>query len=227
VPDIVVHHLEDSRSQRVLWLLEELGLPYVVVRHTRDPATLRAPPGLRKIHPLGKAPIVLIDGEILAESGAVITTFVDRFGPHLRPDGGDELRLYRFFLHYAEGSLAPPLLVRLIANGIERAPVPFFVKPITRRIARGVHERYTWPELDLHFDFLEDHLSRHPWFTGAAFTAADVQMSFEIEGAASRRAMRGERPSILAWLDRIHGRPAYQRALERGGPYAYARTPAS
>jgi glutathione S-transferase len=222
MPVILVHHLENSRSQRVLWLLEELGLSYEIVRYARDPKTMRAPPELQKIHPLGKSPVVEVDGEMLAESGAVIETLVERFGPQLRPEPGtDAFRWYRFFLHYAEGSLATPLLVALLTQMIRRSPVPFFLKPIVRRVGETLDRQYTTPELQRHFDFLEQHLVSHEWFAGESFSAADIQMSFGLEAAGSRGGL-GDRPALTSWLAHIHAREAYQRALSRGGPYAYA-----
>jgi glutathione S-transferase len=218
---ILVHHLDNSRSQRVLWLLEELGLPYELVLYKRDPKTMRAPPELQKIHPLGKSPVVEVDGEKLAESGAILETLVERFGPQLRPEPGtDAFRLYRFFMHYAEGSLATPLLVALLTRMVRKSPVPFFLSPIVRRIGEGLDQQYTTPELQRHFDFLEQHLASHTWFAGDPFSAADIQMSFGLEAAGSRGGL-GDRPKLAAWLQRIHARDAYQRALAKGGPYAY------
>jgi glutathione S-transferase len=219
---IVVHHLENSRSQRILWLLEELGLEYDVRRYARDPQTMLAPAALRRIHPLGKSPLVT-DGDLtLAESGAIIEYLVDRYGQDRlrpRPDTPERLR-YTYWLHYAEGSAMPPLLLKLIFNRIETGPMPFFVRPVARGIARKVNETFIDPQLALHFDYLESQLSDRNWFAGAEFSAADVQMSFPIEAAAARGILEPGRARLKDFLARIHARPAYGRALERGGPYA-------
>jgi glutathione S-transferase len=221
LPQITVHHLDDSRSQRVLWLLEEIGIGYDLKTYLRDKQTMRAPPELLAIHPLGKAPVVTIDDVVLAESGAIIETLTEDHGPALRPEPGTEaFRRYRYFLHYAEGSLATPLLVALLTSKVRSAPLPFFVRPIARRIADNLDDRYTNGELERHFSFLEAELADRDWFAGKAFTAADIQVSFGVEAAAAR-GLCGQRPRLRAWLDRIHARPAYQRAIERGGPYAY------
>lgn len=220
---IKVHHLNNSRSQRVLWLLEELGLPYEVIRYQRDPKTMLAPPELRAIHPLGKSPVVEIDGLVLAESAAIIETLVERydtahrFSPAPQPVDAPERLRYRYWLHYAEGSAMPPLLLSLVFSKIKSAPMPFFVKPVARAIADKAISGFVGPQLKLHLGYIEAELGRHAWFAGERFTAADIQMSFPVEAAASRAG--GDRPRMKAFLEKIHARPAYQRALERGGPY--------
>ncbi|HEU4663935.1 MAG TPA: glutathione S-transferase [Dokdonella sp.] len=222
---IVVHHLNDSRSQRVLWLLEELGLPYGIVPYQRDPRTLLAPEALRRVHPLGKAPVVVDDGRVLAESGAIVEYLAERYGATtLVParDSADWLR-YRYWMHYAEGSAMPPLLLKLVLDRIERAKMPFFARPIARGIVAKVRRGFVDPQLALHLDYMERELAEREWFTGDAFGAADVQMSFPVEAAAERAGLDGSRPRLWHWLERIHARPAYRRALERGGAYAYAR----
>ena len=222
MPEIIVHHLDNSRSQRILFLLEELELPYEIKLYKRDGKTMRAPESLRAVHPLGKAPVVSIDGVVHAESGAIIEAVVDQLGPHLRPEVGSVAhRRYRFFMLFAEGSLATPLLVSLITQKIATAPMPFFAKPVAKQIAAGIHKNYTKGELERHFTFLDGELAERAWFAGDDFSAADVQLSFGVEAASSRGAT-GERPHLRGWLDRIHARPAYQRALERGGPYLYS-----
>lgn len=219
---IVVHHLENSRSQRILWLLEELALPYEIESYARDPRTMRAPAALREVHPLGKSPVVSLDGMMLAESGAIIDTLVEQLGSPLRPEPGtDAFRWYRFFLHYAEGSLATPVLVALLTSRVREAKVPFFIRPIARRIADNLDQAYTTPELDRHFTFLEEHLAKREWFTGDHFSAADIMLSFALETATSR-GLLGDRPKLTQWLAKIHAREAYQRAITRGGPYAYS-----
>jgi len=221
---IKVHHLNNSRSQRVLWLLEELELPYEVVRYQRDPKTLLAPPELRAVHPLGKSPVVELDGQVLAESAAIIETLCERYdrehrlSPPPQPLDGEERRRYRYWMHYAEGSAMPPLLLSLVFARLKSAPMPFFAKPIARGIADKAMSAFVGPQLALHLGYIESELGRHPWFAGERFTAADIQMSFPVEAAAARAG--GERPKMQAFVERIRARPAYQRALEQGGPYS-------
>lgn len=212
---LVVHHLNYSRSTRILWLLEELGLDYEIQRYERDPKTFRAPPELAKVHPLGRAPVVT-DGElVLAESGAIVEYLVDKTG-QLGPQTPDERIRFRFFLHYAEGSVMPPLLVRLLMSKVKTAPLPFFIKPIARQIASKVEENYSDGEIDRHFTFLDAELAEREWLLGDRLTAADIQMLYPLEAGLSRGA--GDRPNIAAWLARVQARPAYQRAMEKGGP---------
>jgi glutathione S-transferase len=219
---LTVHHLDHSRSQRVLWLLEELEVPYALALYKRDPITKRAPPELREIHPLGKSPVVTLeDGTVLAESGAILETLVDRYGNgRLRPEPGtEEHRRYRFFMHYAEGSLMPPLLVSFIVARLRSAPLPFFVRPVAKGIARKIDETFTEPELARHVAFLEGELEGRQWLVGDEPTAADVQMSYPLEALLGRASKVGAHPRISALVERIHARPAFKRALERGGPY--------
>ena len=222
---LTVHHLNNSRSQRVLWLLEELGLPYEIKRYQRDPKTMLAPASLRAVHPLGKSPVVT-DGEVvLAESGAIIEYLIERYGNgRLMPPVGSAERLrYRYWLHYAEGSAMPPLLLKLVFDRLEQQPAPFFIKPILRMVAGQVKRAFIEPQLTLHLDYLEAELGKSTWFAGNELTAADIQMSFPLEAARARAGLASDRPRLLAFLERIHERPAYQRALERGGGYALAR----
>jgi glutathione S-transferase len=218
VSKIVVHHLEKSRSHRVLWLLAELGVEYELETYPRNPKTLRAPKELRKIHPLGKAPVVVLDDQVLAESGAIVETLIDRFDDGtLRPaaDSTDLLR-YRYWLHYAEGSMMAPLLVRLITSRIRSAPLPFFIKPIAKKIAGTVDETFTNPEIERHLEFVDGALEKHDWFSGSSFGGADIQMSYPL-AAASERGGLGDRKHIEAWLERIRARPAYVAAEKAGG----------
>jgi glutathione S-transferase len=219
---ITVHHLNNSRSQRVLWLLEELGVPYEIRRYQRDPKTMLAPPELRAVHPLGKSPVVT-DGDLtLAESGAIVEYLIDRYGEgrFIPPAGTPERLRYTYWLHYAEGSAMPPLLLKLIFTEIPRAPMPGLVRPLVRRIAAGVQKTFVEPQLKLHLDYLAGELAKTPWFAGAELTGADIQMSFPLEAAASRAGLTAAtRPTLAAFLDRIHARPAYQQALTKGGPY--------
>jgi glutathione S-transferase len=221
---LVVHHLNNSRSQRVLWLLEELGVPYEVKRYMRDPATMLAPPALREVHPLGKSPVVTHGAVTLAESGAILEYLVEHYGDgRLIPPAETPERLrYRYWLHYAEGSAMPPLLLKLVFDRIESAPLPFFVKPIARGISSKVKTTFITPQITTHLDFMEAELGKSAWFAGETITAADVQMSFPLEAAAARAGLDASRPRLHAFLKTIHARPAYQRALEKGGPYDYA-----
>jgi glutathione S-transferase len=222
---IVVHHLNNSRSQRVLWLLEELGLEYDIVRYQRDPKTMLAPPSLRAIHPLGKSPVITDGDATVAESGAIIEYLVEKYGNGrlVPPAGSADKRRWTYFLHYAEGSAMAPLLMKLVFDRVESSPAPFFVKPIAKAIAAKVKGSYILPQIGQHLDYLEGELGKSEWFAGAEFSAADVQMSFPLEAAAARGGLARSRPKLMAFLERIHVRPAYQRALEKGGPYELLR----
>jgi glutathione S-transferase len=222
---ITVHHLNNSRSQRVLWLLEELEVPYEVKRYERDATTMLAPASLKAVHPLGKSPVIT-DGEVtLAESGAIIEYLAGKYGGgRLLPPAGTPERLRcTYWLHYAEGSAMPPLLMSLIFNRVRTSPMPFFAKPIARGIADKVMGSFVSPQIKLHLDYMEGELGKSTWFAGDEFSAADVQMSFPLEAAASRGGLDAGRPKLMAFLERIHARPAYQRALAKGGPYELMR----
>jgi glutathione S-transferase len=217
---IIVHHLNNSRSQRVLWLLEELGLPYEVKHYQRDPQTMLAPPALFAVHPLGKSPVITDDGVTVAESGAIIEYLLKHHGAgRLAPPDEIGQRRLSYWLHYAEGSAMPPLLLALVFSRVAKAPAPFFVRPIARAIAAKVRKAFIDPQLKLHLDFMEVEMGKHTWFAGADFSAADIQMSFPVEAAAARGGLKQDRPNLYGYLQRIHARPAYQRALEKGGPY--------
>ncbi len=221
---ITVHHLNNSRSQRVLWLLEELGLTYEVSKYQRDAQTMLAPPELLKVHPLGKSPVITDDGVTVAESGAIIEYLIERHGNgRLAPAIGTPERLrWRYWLHFAEGTAMSPLLLKLIFDRIPQAPMPFFAKPIARSICAKVLARMVEPNLRRQLDFMETELGRSDWFAGNDFSAADIQMSFPVEASAQRAGLDSSRPKLMAFLKRIHARPAYRRALERGGPYSFA-----
>ena len=222
---ITVHHLNNSRSQRVLWLLEELGVPYEIRKYERDPRTMLAPPSLRDIHPLGKSPVIS-DGDItVAESGAILEYLVERYDDdgRLAPAVGTPERLrWRYWMHFAEGSAMPPLLIKLICEKVARSPMPFFARPIARAISAKVQAMMVEPNLKRQLDFMESELSQHKWFAGSEFSAADIQMSFPLEAAAQRAGLDASRPKLMGFLKRIHARPAYKRALQRGGPYSFA-----
>jgi glutathione S-transferase len=218
---IVVHHLNNSRSQRVLWLLEELGLDYEIRPYKRDPKSMLAPPELRAVHPLGKAPVIT-DGEFtVAESGAILEYLVERRGGgRLAPAPSSPERVrYSYWLHFAEGSAMPPLLMKLVFDRIEKGPMPFFARPFARAIARRVKSSYVEPNIARNLDFMEAELGHSEWFAGAEFTAADIQMSFPLEAAVVRGGLDARRPQLMYFLERCHARPAYRRALQRGGKY--------
>lgn len=221
---ITVHHLNNSRSQRVLWLLEELGIDYRVERYERDAKTMLAPASLKNVHPLGKSPVISDGERVVAETGAIIEYLVERHGNgRLAPAAGSDARLrYSYWLHYAEGSLMPLMVMTLIFNRIVPGS-PMLIRPIAAGIVKAVHRQFLGPNTRLHLDYVESELGRSTWFAGEDFTAADVQMSFPLEAAASRAGGIDEYPRIAAFLERIHARPAYQRALQKGGPYELLR----
>jgi glutathione S-transferase len=218
---ITVHHLENSRSQRILWLLEELGVEYRIVRYQRDKNTSLAPPELLAVHPLGKAPVITDEEVTVAESGAVIEYLVGRYDDgRLRPAEGTPERLaYTYWLHYAEGTFMPLMILSLILRRIASAPMPFFVKPVARGIVAKVRSGYLDPNLERNLAFLESSLARSGWFCGERMTAADIQMSFAVEAAAMRANLSDNCPRLADFLERIYARPAYRAALEKGGPY--------
>jgi glutathione S-transferase len=207
---ITVHHLNNSRSQRILWLLEELALHYEIVGYQRDPKTMLAPASLRKIHPLGKSPIIE-DGSLrLAETGAIVDYIVGRYGERLAPPPDSEAYWrHRYWLHYAEGSAMPPLLTKLVLGRLGPLGWPAL--------------EYVDGQIALHLDYLENELAGRPWFVAQEFSAADIMMSFPLEVATARGGLNASRPNLAGFLERIHARPAYQRALSRGGSYAYAK----
>lgn len=222
---ITVHHLDNSRSQRVLWLLEELELPYDIQFYKRDPKTMMAPKSLQAIHPLGKAPVITdTDGNVtLAESGAIIEYVINKYGHGRLAPACDTPEYIRFiyWLHYAEGSAMPPLLLKLIFGMLSKqAPLPF--RPFAFLISKGAQAQFINPQLKLNMDYWEHSLSENEWFAGNNFTAADIQMSFPLEAATARAGATDNRPHVRGFLHRIHNRPAYQRALYRGGIYTYA-----
>jgi glutathione S-transferase len=219
---LTVHHLENSRSQRVLWLLEELGVAYEVKRYERDPKTMLAPASLRAVHPLGKSPVITDGAHTIAETGAIVEYVLAKYGNgRLLPAADtDERRHFTYWLHFAEGSAMPPLVMTLLFTEMPKR-TPFFLRPVANAIGNAVKASYLGPTISAQLDFMEQALAHGDWFAGAEFSAADVMMSFPIEAAASRAGL-GNRPLLTAWLAKIHARPAYQAALTRGGPYAFA-----
>ncbi len=222
---IVVYHLNNSRSQRVLWMLEELGVPYEVKRYQRDAKTMLAPPELRAVHPLGKSPVIEDAGQVLAESGAIIEYLAERYGEgRLAPVAGTPERLrYRYWMHFAEGTAQPPLLLKLLFDRLDKGPMPFFVRPVARAIAQRAKGSFVQPNIERNLDFMEGELAKSEWFAGSEFSAADVQMSFPLEAARVRGGLDEKRPRLMSFLERIHARPAYRRAIEKGGEYALLR----
>ena len=219
---ITLHHLENSRSQRVLWLLEELGLPYEIRRYQRNPDNSMAPPELMRVHPLGKSPVITEGAVTVAESGAIIEYLLDAHGNgRLRPPADTpERRLFTYWLHFAEGSAMPYLLLQLVFDKVKAAPVPFFLKPVLKGVAAKVTDGYIAPNIRRQLEYMQAELAQRPWFAGTEFSAADVQMSYPLEAAEARLGLKGRYPALADWLARIHARPAYGRALEAGGPYS-------
>ncbi len=219
---IIVHHLENSRSQRVLWLLEELGLPYEVRRYARDAKTMLAPPELKAIHPLGKSPVIEDDGAIIAETGAIFDYILDTYaeGRLSAPAGTPQARKLSYWMHYAEGSAMPPLLLKLVFMRMPEG-APGLLRPLIRQVAGKVQAQLVNPQLASHLAYWENELAATGWFAGADLSAADIMMSFPLEAAASRGGADKSK-AVMDFLGRIHARPAYQRALEAGGPYTYA-----
>ncbi len=217
-----LHHLENSRSQRILWLLEELGVDYELVSYQRDPDSGLAPSALLEVHRLGKSPVITDDDVTIAESGAIVEYLVERYDDGaLGPADDPAERLgYRYWLHYAEGSFMPLMIVSLIMSRIESAPLPFFAKPIARGIVSKVRQSYLDPNIERHLGYLNEELSDRSWFLGDRLTAADIQMSFALEAAEVRSDLSARYPNLNGFLERMRARPAYRAALERGGPYS-------
>jgi glutathione S-transferase len=220
---LTVHHLNNSRSQRVLWLLEELGVPYEIRPYQRGPDML-APKELYAVHPLGKSPVITDKGHTIAESGAIIEYIVETYGNGrlIPPTRTAERLRYTYWLHYAEGSAMSPLLQKLIFSMLPRRS-PLLMRPMVKAISKQLMARIVDPRLKLHMAFWEQELGKAEWFCGNEFTAADVQMSFPLEAASARGGLENGHPKCMAFLEKIHARPAYHRALVRGGPYAVGR----
>jgi len=221
---IIVHHLNNSRSQRLLWLLEELGIPYEIKRYQRDAQTMLAPPELRQVHPLGKSPVITDGDATLAESGAIMEYVLERYGGgRLVPKPGTPEKLrYVYWMHFAEGSAMPPLVMKLVLGRMAKAS-PLLVRPVARAIANRVLDGFVQPNITRQLDYMEAELKRTTWFAGNEFTAADIQMSFPVEAAAARGGLDASRPRLMEFINHIHGREAYRTALERGGEFKLMR----
>lgn len=222
---ITLHHLNNSRSQRIIWLLEELGMPYQVQRHERDAKTMLAPESLKAVHPLGKSPVIVDGDNTIAESGAIIEYLVNK-DPERRlvPEAGTQAQLdYTFWLHYGEGSLMPPMVMRLVFEKIRTSPMPFFARPIAKGIVAKTYKTFLGPMLRTHLGYVEQHLGSHDWVAGEQMTGADIQMSFPLEASVARGlADPKQYPNIHAYVKRFQALPTYQRALEAGGEYDFA-----
>ena len=225
---ITLHHLNNSRSKRILWLMEELGLDYKIEHYQRDPVTILAPKSLQKIHPLGKSPVIIdhnnpaLEDAPIAESGAIIEYLVEQYGANLKPSNPKTLIEYRYWMHYAEGSLMPPLLMNLVFNKMKTSPMPFFIKPVAKMLADKVMQAFVGPNIKRHLAFIEDHLAKHTWICGEEFSAADIQMSFPLEASVARGLINADYPNIVNYVKKSQQRPAYQKALKSGGEYDYA-----
>lgn len=221
---ITLHHLNHSRSQRILWLLEELGLEYEIKRYERDPVTIRAPKSLKAVHPLGKSPVIS-DGDVtVAESGAIVDYLIATYDKanNFQADSAEELRSTIYWSHFAEGSLMPPLLMALLFDKVKESPMPFFVKPIAKGIANKVMGDFVQPEIDSILAFIETSLAGKEWFSGDCLTGSDFQMSFPLEALVAKDKISEQtHPNICAYVHRCQSRPAYLKALEKGGDYDY------
>jgi glutathione S-transferase len=221
---ITLHHLNNSRSQRIIWLLEELKLEYVIEYHLRDPKTYLAQDSLKGIHALGKSPVISDDKTdiILAESGAIIEYLVQTYGKHLMPEQGSvDYWQYLYWMHFSEGSLMPPMVMNLVLSKMKDSPMPFFVKPIAKKIADQIVKQFSGPNIKRSLEFIEAHLCKNTWFCGDQLTGADIQMSFPLEASAARN-MVDQYPNILAYVKRFQALPTYKAALAKGGDYDYA-----
>lgn len=215
---ITVHHLENSRSQRILWLLEELNLPYELKIYKRIKETLLAPPELKAVHPLGKSPVITDDSKVIAESAVIIDYLVTKYGKgNLKPKQEDEILHYNYWLHYSEGSAMTPFLMQLVFHKVETAPMPFFVKPIAKGIARTVRKSWINQQIKLHLDYMESEISKTGCFVGNEFSAADIMLSYPVEAASEMGSL--SHPNLEKFLKKIKERPAYKKAIERGGPF--------
>lgn len=218
---VTLHHLEKSRSHRIVWLLELLDIEYRIQTYSRDPKSLLAPAELKQIHPLGKSPVITDGDRVIAESGAIIDYLLQAYGQGRLQPSADDLQAwidYRYWMHYAEGSLMPLLLMKLVFTQIPKQPMPFFVKPVAKGISAKVMGKLVEPNLDTHLGFIEASLKNKTWLLGATLTAADVQMSFPLQAMAARNDLR-DYPNIAGYVQRIEKHPAWQQVLNKAGPF--------
>jgi len=226
---ITVHHLNNSRSQRILWLLEELGLDYQIKRYERNPKTIRAPDSLKAVHALGKSPVIT-DGKVtVAESGAIIEYLIGQYGQDLAVKPGTAAqREYTYWLHFAEGSLMPPMVMRLVFEKVKESPKPFFVKPIANAVCDKVMKTFVGPEIVSALRYIDAYLEDRDWFAGNQLSGADMQMSFPLEAGVARGLIHQDNyPNIFRYVQQYQTRPAYVKALEKGGDYDYGPEGAS
>ncbi len=221
---ITLHHLNNSRSQRILWLLEEIEANYQVKHYQRDSQSQLAPAELKQIHPLGKSPLISDDGKVIAESAVIIDYLINKYAPDWKQmDSTTEDAIqYNYWMHFAEGSLMPPLLLRLVFEKIKNSKMPFFIKPIANGISEKVLSSFVTPNITANLSFIENYLEDKQWFVGDQLSGADIQMSFPLEACVSRGIATEKQPNIIAFVKNLQQRPAYQRALQQAGDYAYA-----
>lgn len=222
---LTVHHLNNSRSQRILWLLEELGVDYEIKFYERDAKTQLAPKELEQVHPLGKSPVVTDGDEVLAESGAIIDYLGHKYGEGkwVPRRNSKKYRPYMYWLQYAEGSLMSPLLLKLVFDKVKSADMPFFIKPVAKGISNKVMAGFVTPNIKKHFAYVEQHLSENTYFTGDEIDGADIQMSFPLEASIARGGLTEKtHPHICQYVKNFQARPAYKKALKKGGEYDYA-----
>lgn len=217
---IVVHHLENSRSQRIVWLLEELAVDYELRSYQRDPDTMLAPASLKQVHPLGKSPVITDGEHTVVESGAIIEYLVTRHGGQWLVPAVDTPQWIRYqhWMHYAEGSAMPPLLIRRIMSRLGDKPVPAILRPAGKLLEQGVRQKFLDPQIRTHLDYWETELGRHEWFAGEVFTAADIQMSFPLI-ACDKGGELSRRPNARRFLEQVRSRPAYQRTVSKIGEF--------
>jgi glutathione S-transferase len=222
---ITLHHLNNSRSQRIIWLLEELGVDYEIKFYKRDPITILAPQSLKDVHPLGKSPVITDDtsGITLAESGVIIEYLITKYGPQFKPsETTDQYWQYLYWLHFSEGSLMPPMVMRLVLMKMKTAPMPFFIKPVAKMLADKIIKGFVAPNILNQLNYIEAHLAKNTWFCGDQLTGADFQMSFPLEASVARGLIGDDYPSIQKYVKAFQARPSYQAGLTKGGEYDYA-----
>lgn len=220
---LTLHHLESSRSQRILWLLEELGVDYHLEIHQRNPKTKLAPKAMQDIHPLGKSPILTDGDDVVVESAVIIEYLIEKYGNGRfeAPSSTADRRRYSYWMHAAEGSIMPLMVAKLLFTATTRAPVPFFIRPLTKVVAEQIGKAYLDPSLKLQLENMERELAKSTWFAGEELTGADFQMLYPCQAAVARSEVASQLPKVQAFVERAEARPAYQRALAKGGKYEF------